>query len=472
MVVEDEQLLRWGLRRQLEIHGHVVHEAPNLAQAEALLREQRPDVVLLDLRLPDGNGLDFMASNQAYLAESLVIITTASGQIEAAVRAMKLGAFDFLTKPVREAELLALIDQALERQQEKNAVERFRRERERSEPSGVIAHSDKMKAVLDMAETVATSAASTIHVHGETGTGKEVLARYIHARSPRAEGPLLAVNCAALPEQLVESELFGHEKGAFTDARFARKGIFELAHGGTVVLDEVVDLPLPLQAKLLRFLEERTFRRVGGSREILVDLRVLSLANVDLAAAAAEGKFRSDLFYRLNVFPIEIPPLRERRDDIVPLALHFVRQFGALCGKKFEGLSVDVEQRLLAHDWPGNVRELRNLMERAAILEPGGVLLGKSLTVGVSGAPAVVTAVPPAAATAATTPAPAEHDEFIPLEEMGYAMVRKAMKLASGNQSQAARLLGMSRDQVRYRIKKYREEGRWDDAWGGDEAET
>ena len=449
LLVEDEQLLRWGMRRQLEQHGHVVAEAPTLGAAEAHLKDHRPDIVLLDLRLPDGNGLDFMAAQTQNLAESQVIVATASGQVDAAVRAMKLGAFDFLTKPVNEDELIALIGQALERQQERNAAERYRRQAESAGRLQVVAESAAMRAVLDLARTVAQSAAATVLIQGETGTGKEVLARYVHAHSTRSGGPLLAINCAALPEQLVESELFGHEKGAFTDAKAARKGLFELAQSGTLVLDEVGELPMTMQAKLLRVLEERSFRRVGGIREIFVDVRVLAVSNRDLAQAAAKGTFRPDLFHRLNVFPLQIPPLRQRRDDIVPLALAFVQQFAATAGKSFSGLAPELRERLVRYDWPGNVRELKNLMERASILEPGGLVTGRHL---------------PGNALGDDSPEVSSHESgpILPLDQVEYQLIRRAMESCDGNQSAAARLLGVSRDQLRYRLKRYREEGRWE----------
>lgn len=306
-----------------------------------------------------------------------------------------------------------------------------------------------MTAVLEMAAVVAGSPASTVLITGETGTGKEVIARFIHARSARSEAPILTLNCAALPEHLVESEIFGHEKGAFTDAKGVRKGLFELADGGTLVLDEVGELPLPLQAKLLRFLEERSFRRVGGTREIRVDVRVVALTNRDLEEAAKAKEFRSDLFFRLNVFPIHIPPLRERPEDIVPLAEHFVGLFGPLGGKSFSGVSRELADALLRHPWPGNVRELRNLVERATILEQGGAVTGRFLQI-----------VPAPEAAPAASPDPFG-GEIVPLDQAEFLLVERAVRLAGGNQSKAGRLLGVTRDQVRYRVKRYVEEGRW-----------
>jgi DNA-binding NtrC family response regulator len=444
LLVEDERLLRWALATRLQSAGYVVEEAATLAAADSYLQQNRPDVVLLDVNLPDGNGLDFLERQQEKLAETHVIVFTAEGRIEDAVRAVKLGAIDFLAKPVDQTELLRRIEKATVRRRERLDAEVARRARERQGRARVIAESPGMREVLRMADTVANSPA-TVLLHGETGAGKEVIARYIHANSPRASAPFQALNCAALPETLVESELFGSEKGAFTDAKVSRKGLFELADGGTVVLDEIGEVPLALQAKLLRFLEERSFRRLGGTREIRVDVRIIALTNRSLQDEVAAGKFREDLFYRLHVFPIHVPALRERREDIIPLALDFVRQFATASGKKLSKLSDGFRKRLLEHQWTGNVRELRNLIERAVILEENGEV--------VTGA-----AVPLAPAL---QKASLGTGEIVPLDDMEFEMVTRAIRASNGNQSQAARMLQVSRDQLRYRVKRYRELGRW-----------
>ena len=442
LLVEDERLLRWALGTKLHASGHDVDEAPSLAAADLMLQQKRPDFVILDVNLPDGNGLDFLERQQEKLAESNVIVFTGAGRIEDAVRAIKLGAIDFLSKPVDQTELLRLIDKATARRREGLGAEVARRSQERQARSRVIAESVAMKDVLRLADTVASSPA-TVLLHGETGVGKEVIARYIHANSPRATAPLQALNCAAIPEQLVESELFGYEKGAFTDAKTARKGLFELADGGTVVLDEIGEIPMALQAKLLRFLEERSFRRLGGTREIRVDVRIIALTNRSLQERVEAGLFREDLFYRLHVFPIHVPALRERREDIIPLAVDFAKQFAAASGKRCSRLSREFEARLRAHPWTGNVRELRNLIERAVILEDSETLTGQALPFAVA-------------------PAPARGSgEIVPLDDLEFDMVTRAVRASNGNQSQAARLLKVSRDQLRYRVKRYRELGRW-----------
>ena len=450
LLVEDEQLLRWALRGRLVRAGHMVREAGTLAEAEVLLREMVPQVVLLDVHLPDGNGIEFLAAQREKLSDSAVIVVTAGGSVNDAVRAMKLGASDFITKPVDYEELIALIDKANARHRDNLEAEVSRRAREKRGDDNLVAESAAMRDVLRMATTVAAAGSTTVLIHGQTGVGKEVLARFIHARSPRASAPLQALNCAALPEQLVESELFGYEKGAFTDAKTSRKGLFELADGGTVVLDEIGEIPMTLQAKLLRFLEERSFRRLGASREISVDVRVIAMTNRSLRKEVAKGTFREDLYHRLHVFPIEIPPLSVRREDIIPLALRFMAHFNVTTGKHITEMSRELREQLLAHPWTGNVRELRNLIERAMILEEGTVLTSRFL--------------PLTGDDTRPRHSEAADEAIIPLEEVELLMVQRALRAARGNQSQAARLLQVSRDQLRYRVKRYRELGKLDDS--------
>lgn len=452
LLVEDEQLLRWALRGKLVRAGHSVLEAGTLAEAELRLREMRPQVVLLDVNLPDGNGIQFLAAQKEKLADSVVIVVTADGSVEDAVRAMKLGAHDFLSKPFDHDELLELVQRATQRHREHLEVEASRQAREKQSHSKVIAESAAMLEVLKIGATVAAAGSTTVLIHGETGTGKEVLARYIHASSPRATGPLQSLNCAAIPDQLVESELFGYEKGAFTDAKASRKGLFELADGGTVILDEIGEIPMLLQAKLLRFLEERTFRRLGGTREVEVDVRVIAMTNRSLRDEVARGRFREDLFHRLHVFPIEIPPLRERREDIIPLAFGFMKHFCATSGKHFSGMTRELHERLEEQPWTGNVRELRNMIERAVILEEGEMLTPRYFPFAGVRAPA-----------RAGSSAQQEEEPIIPLEEVEFLMIQRALRAAKGNQSQAARLLQVSRDQLRYRVKRYRELGKLSD---------
>ncbi len=440
LIVEDEKLLRWSLEKRLEKLGHKVDTAADLATAAGCLGRRQPDVVLLDLSLPDGHGLDFFASYRSQLEGAAVIVMTAVGEVEDAVRAMKLGALDFLTKPVNHEELIRLIDRSVSVKSVELEAQAARRERERELANEMVYESAAFRRVVTVAESVARSPVASILIQGESGTGKNVLARYIHAVSERRRRPLLEISCAAIPDQLLESELFGHERGAFTDAKASRRGTFELGDGGTVVLDEIGELKLELQSKLLHCLEERCFHRVGGTREIHVDVQVIALTNRDLKQMVRESKFRSDLFYRLNVFPITVPPLRERREDILPLARHFLGSLSRKLGRLFEGFTREAENLLLAASWPGNVRELRNVLERAMILEHGPRLSPGSLVL--DGIEAV--------------PQPAGlPDGIVPLEEVERQMVARALEAAGNNQTRAAELLEISRDQLRYRLGKW-----------------
>ncbi len=449
LLVEDENLLRWALDKQLQRAGHQVQAAGDLATATAALASAHPDVVLLDLGLPDGHGLDFYEANRDRLEGSVVIVMTALGAVDEAVRAMKLGALDFLSKPVNQGELVALVDRSLAVRGVELEAQAARQRREQHLAQSVICESPAFRAVVDVAGQVARSAVATILVCGESGAGKNVVARQIHAASPRRARPILEVSCATIPHNLLESELFGHEKGAFTDAKAVKRGVCELAEGGTVVLDEIGELPLELQAKLLHFLEERRFRRVGGTREIVVDVRVVALTNRDLQAMVRDKTFRNDLFYRLNVFPVYVPPLRQRREDVVPLARHFLASLQPKLGRRFEGFEPEAEALLLGYRWPGNVRELRNVVERAIVLEGGPRVSARSLVLdwGPSGE-----AAEPGAGGASAAGLPGG---VVPLEEMEREMVSRAMRATGDNQTRAAELLGITRDQLRYRLKRF-----------------
>jgi len=452
LIIEDEKLLRWALEQQLKRAGHAVETAPDLATAAERLAARQPDVVLLDLGLPDGHGLDFYEANLERLEGSVVIVMTALGQVEEAVRAMKLGALDFLTKPVDQAELVALVDRSLNVKGDQLEAQAAKQSREQHLAQAVIGDSPAFRETIEISERVAISEVDSILITGESGSGKNVLARRVHAVSPRRSRPLLEVSCANIPENLLESELFGHEKGAFTDAKSIKRGVFELAQGGTVVLDEIGELKLDVQAKLLHFLEERRFRRVGGTREIAVDVRVVALTNRDLLAMVKEKTFRNDLFFRLNVFPIVVPPMRRRAEDILPLARHFLATLQPKLGRRFDGFEREAENLLLGYSWPGNVRELRNVVERAMVLERGERIGPRSLVLdwAIHDAAAAETS-----AAAVPAAAPAASGGIVPLEELEREMVARAMRTAADNQTRAAELLAISRDQLRYRLKKF-----------------
>jgi len=442
LIVEDEKLLRWSLKQRLEKAGHTVHDAENLEMAAHVLRQHRPDIMLLDLSLPDGNGLDFYESKRERLEDTVVLVMTAVGQVDDAVRAMKLGALDFLTKPVDHEVLLQLVDKSQQFRSSQLEAQAARETRQRQLAIDLIAHSESFRRTMEVASDVARSDINSVLITGESGTGKNVVARYIHATSARKERPLLEVNCAAIPDQLMESELFGHARGAFTDAKAHKRGTFELADSGTVVLDEIAELKPELQSKLLHFLEDRYLRRVGETRVIQVDLRVIALSNRNLRAMVGDGSFRNDLFYRLNVFPITVPPLRERTEDILPLARHFLTTLGGKYGRSFEGIDREAENRLLGYSWPGNVRELRNAIERAMILERGRTISAAGLMLEGIGAETGASA------------RDGMPEGIVPLEALETEMVRRALATAGNNQTRAAELLGISRDQLRYRLKK------------------
>jgi len=441
LLIEDEELLRWALEKRLKRAGHTVGSTGDLAGAAAYLKKHQPELMLLDLALPDGHGLDFFEQHSEDLEDTITIVMTAVGEVEDAVRAMKLGAFDFLSKPVKQSDLLRLIDKSLLRREEKASAQAARREQEHRACGKIIAESPAFKAVLKVAERVASSHVDTILIQGESGTGKNIVARRIHAASKAGQKPLLEINCAALPDHLVESELFGHERGAFTDAKTTKRGTLELAAGGGIVLDEIGELELKIQAKLLQFLESRIFRRVGGLREIRVETRVIALTNRDLKEMVCEGLFRADLYYRLSVFPITVPPLRKRMEDVLPLARSFMAELQAKVGRRFDGLSREAENLLLAYSWPGNVRELRNVIERAMILEQDEIITPNSLALD----------------PGKTLPEEIDQelDGIMALETAERKLIRRAMRSTGSNQTRAAELLGITRDQLRYRLKRF-----------------
>ncbi len=450
LVVDDEHLIRWSLEKQLQREGYTVLQAENGAEALQKAAAETPDLVLLDVRLPDANGLEILERLRAGDPEALVIMITAHGGVESAVRAMKLGAHDYIIKPFDMEELKLTVRKALETRALRREVARFQAEqREGSSPDDIVGVSRVIRDLQTLIQRIAQSDATTVLLEGESGTGKDLVARVIHFQSARAQAPLLAVNCVALPEHLLESELFGHEKGAFTDAKTLKKGLFEQAGGGTVYLDEIGDMKLDLQAKLLRLIEEKTFRRVGGVRDMQVDARIIAATNRDLTKALEAGEFRKDLYYRLKVFPITLAPLRERPEDILPLAMHFITRFDREMRREIRHIHPEAQAHLGRYSWPGNVRELRNVIERAMILASGEVLHVEHLPPEIAAERAEGPPTPPQAA-GVSLPA-----EGVTLEEVERDLVRQALKATEGNQVRAARLLGISRDALRNRMKKF-----------------
>jgi DNA-binding NtrC family response regulator len=368
LLVEDKDSLRAMLRHALEAQGHSVLEARDQAEAVQQLQDARPAVVLTDLKLPNGDGFGVLRAAKELDPELQVVVMTAYGSIQDAVTAMREGAMDFLAKPVDPDHLLLMVERAIS--QRRMLADYILLKEEAAERRGaprIIGEDPKLRHVLQQLHRAAATDA-TVLLEGESGTGKELFARGLHALSPRADGPFVAINCAAIPDTLLETELFGHEKGAFTGAVARKPGRFEMAHRGTLFLDEIGDLPLALQAKILRALEEKRFERVGGTQSLLVDVRVVAATNRNLKQRVAEREFREDLYFRLSVFPIQIPPLRERTQDVVILARHFVDRFCRDLNKKTLALTPAALDELQAYAWPGNVRELQNCIERAVIL--------------------------------------------------------------------------------------------------------
>ncbi len=445
LVVDDERLIRWSLNQRLTEWGLEVIEAESGLDALSAAREELPDLVMLDMRLPGASGLDVLDDFKKNWPDLPVIMITAYGVIDDAVAAMRKGAYDFITKPIDYAKLSGTVKNALESASLKKEIALYKEREERQFAlSQIVAVSARMKEVLEMAKKVAASEATIVLLQGESGTGKDVLAHAIHNLSRRRESPLLIINCSAIPETLLESELFGFERGAFTDAKQQKKGLVETAEEGTVFLDEISTLSFYLQAKLLRFLETQRFKRVGGLKDIKVDIRVLAATNQDLAELVREGKFRSDLFYRLNVCPLSLPPLRERPEDILPLADHFIRHYNVRFRKNIIGLSPEAEKAFLDHDWLGNVRELKNAIERAMIFEESPVIRLQHLPI----------PLPKVARPQSTEPESPEPSN-LSLPDTERALILRALKESHGNQTQAARLLGIRRDALRYKLKKF-----------------
>jgi two-component system response regulator AtoC len=464
LIVDDDRLVRWSLRQKCEEWGYEVAEAENGSRALDLAQSEGPDVVLLDVRLPDISGLQVLEKLKVGSDPGVVVMITADPQLDDVKAAIRMGAYDFVGKPLDFDELGVTIQNALEAHRLRGEVESLRGEFRRQIGSyQVVGASKKTTEMMRFVRKVAASEASTILVQGESGTGKDLIAKVLHYESSRRDGPLVAINCSAIPETLIEAELFGHEKGAFTDAKAMKKGLFEVANDGTLFLDEIGELSPFLQAKLLRVLEDQVIRRVGGVRDIHTDVRVVAASNRDLERAVREGHFRQDLYYRLAVISIYIPPLRERKEDILPLVDYFIEDYNRKFRKSVRGITEETRRLLLAYDWPGNVRELRNAIERAMILEEDPMLRPSYLPFAVTQPHSGVTAFERASSPAAgeslpggrRLPALTIPEGGTSLEEIERSMVVLALEQAGSNQTQAARLLDISRDALRYKMKKF-----------------
>jgi DNA-binding NtrC family response regulator len=448
LVVDDEKLIRWSVAERLQRDGYEVLSAESGEQALEMLAAAPPDLMLLDVRLPGIDGVQTLQRALSLHPDLAVLMMSAHSTVDIAVDAMKHGAVDFLVKPFPFQALDAAVERAISTARTRRQIATLTSERKSTSAlDAIVGGSAMIEQVRTMIGRLAASDTTTVLIEGESGSGKEVVARAIHFRSARAERPFLQVNCAALPEHLLESELFGHERGAFTDAHTQKRGLFESAEGGSVMLDEIGDLPPGGQAKLLRLLENKTFRRVGGVAELRTDVRVIAATNVNLEERVAEGRFRADLFFRLNVVRIAVPALRDHPEDVSTLAAHFIARFNQEMKRSVHGVSGPAMEMLRAYHWPGNVRELRNVIERAFILHAGAdEIRPEHLT------PELRRAAP---AKRPEKIVPNITEEGLVLDDVEKKLIAEAMERASGNQSKAARLLGVSRDTLRYRLKKH-----------------
>jgi DNA-binding NtrC family response regulator len=447
LLVEDDQTQRQVLAGLLSLGGVEVAQAATVAQALATLTQAPADVVLSDFRLPDGDGMTIFSEVRRRWPETCFILITAYASVRDAVEAMKQGVYNYLAKPVDAGELRETVTRALEMVTlRRENVELRRRLLEVEEQSRIVGQAPALKAALEVAYTVGPSEA-TVLLRGESGTGKELFANLIHALSPRRSRPLIKMNCAAIPETLLEDELFGHVKGAFTGAHADRKGRFEAAQGGSIFMDEVAEMPARLQVKLLRVLQEREFERVGSTEVLSADVRLIAASGQNLEKMVEEGTFREELYYRINVVPVFLPPLRQRREDILVLAQHFLQRFAERHERTLAGFTAEAAKALRSYDWPGNVRQLENLVERAVLLARGEQVDVGDLELTGPRRSAVV------------TPLEQLLDEQVPLEEVERRLIALALARAGGNQTQAARLLRLSRRTLQYRMEKYNLEG-------------
>jgi two-component system, NtrC family, response regulator AtoC len=452
LIVDDERTLARAIKAFLAESGYEAEVAGDGEQALRLLESLRPDVVFSDVRLPGMTGIELLRRIREFDAAIPVVIMTAYGTIEGAVEAVKLGAFDYLKKPVDLEELKLLADRARETSQLKQELSYYRSRAAQPVRFGeVIGQSPAIRGVLEQARQIAAlEETPPVLIVGETGTGKGLVARTIHASSPRSARPFIEVNCTALPATLMEAELFGHERGAFTDAKESKLGLFEAAEGGFLFLDEVGDIELSLQGKLLKAVEERSVRRVGGIRDRRIDVRILAASNRDLEKDAQGERFRRDLYFRLAVIILRLPPLRERGEDILFLAEHFLRRFNAKYGKAAHGFDPRARERLLAYPWPGNVRELSHVMERAVLWSRGDLLGSEHLSLEIPAAPAEPAPQADGRGDSESLPPPGTD-----LESWERTLIERALRESDGNQTRAAQRLGISRDTLRYRLKKY-----------------
>ncbi len=455
LVLDDQDSIRHFVSKALEDDGYHVVTAGNLREARAAIEREMPDMAFLDYKLPDGTGIELLKEIKRLQPEVTVVLMTAFGELETAVEAMSAGAFWFVKKPFQTEELLAIASRAMESQKLWLELRRLRHQAFADEDY-LHSGSPAMQEAYAIAEQVSRGDTTSVLIEGESGTGKEYFANLIHKMSARHSNPFVEINCAAIPAELLESELFGHEKGAFTDARAQKLGLMELANGGTLFLDEIGEMAPMLQVKLLRVLERRTFKRVGGTKDITVNLRIISATNQNLEQMVKEGSFREDLYYRLKVVPLFVPPLRERREDILPLARLFMERFSKQFKKPFRDLAPSAQRVLTEYAWPGNIRELKNLFERTVLLESADLLEAQHLKLNNRARAAADASLGQRVDDVMNGIIPASGIPFEPLvEELERALILRASYATNWNQSRTAELLNLKRDKLRYRMKLY-----------------
>jgi len=444
LIVDDEQGMRRLLTRILAREGYDAVAVESGSQALRELGAEEIDLAVLDIRMPEMDGLELLARIKDFNPALPVIMITAYGTVDSAIQALRSGAYDYITKPFDTDEIKLTVAKALERER-LLAENRYLHEQleQRYSFEGIIGGAPSMKEPFEIASSVAASTANVL-ITGESGTGKELLARSIHYNSPRKDKPFIVLNCAALSEGVLESELFGHEKGAFTGAVATKKGRFELAHEGTLFIDEVAEMSLNAQVKLLRVIQEHEFERVGGTRTIHCDVRLVAATNKDLAEQVRSGRFREDLYYRLNVVNIHVPPLRERREDIEPLARHFLSHFSAEMGREVEDISPRALSCLLAYEWPGNVRELQNAMERAVVMSRNGMVTPRELPQDIRDQDEICLTVPERGGGLTEI-----------LEDLERQLIVQTLRREKGSQTRTAEVLGIKRTTLRYKMEKY-----------------
>ena len=456
LIVDDERTLARAIKAYLEEAGYHAEVADDAAAALPLLASLRPDVVFTDVRLPGMSGIELLRKIREFDPNIAVVVMTAHGTIEGAVEAVKLGAFDYLKKPLDLEELKLLAGRARETNALRQELSYYRNRAVRDLPfADVVGRSPAMHAVLEQARHIAElEETPPVLITGETGTGKGLVARTIHASGPRSAKPFIDVNCTALPASLMESELFGHERGAFTDAKESRLGLFEAAEGGFIFLDEIGDVELALQGKLLKAIEQRVVRRVGGTRDRKIDVRILAATNRDLEREAERDRFRKDLYFRLAVILLHLPPLRERGEDVLLLADHYLGRFSAKYGRPGRRLTPDAQGELLRYPWPGNVRELSHVIERAVLWSRGEELAPEHLGLSQPQGPSDLQS-PAPDGNEVTPPVTAGPQSSLTLDQWERQMLEQALRDTGGNQTRAAQKLGISRDTLRYRMKKH-----------------